>query len=66
MNSNNFSSIERNKSDKSSQSPTLIRLNQTQIENSSKTVVKSKIPFIDTQSPKIPSTQPNHDLNETV
>lgn len=41
---NNYSSIEH-KSDKSSQSPTLIRLNNTQIENPKS--VKSKIPYID-------------------
>ncbi len=42
---NNYSSTEH-KSDKSSQSPTLIRLNNTQIENPKS--VKSKLPYIDT------------------
>ena len=41
---NNYSSIEH-KSDKSSHSPTLIRLNNTQIENPK--TVKAKMPYID-------------------
>jgi hypothetical protein len=47
MNNINNSSVERNKSEKSSQSPALIRVNQTQIENP-KALAKTKMPFVDT------------------